>query len=101
MVQDQEAALVEVQSGQQGLHYRAVHISGVRQEKDPAKRTDYLREQFVSSLCNLANCSFRYQGAFNYNFHIARNSLSIVQHGDKFELRINNQAFSHGYENSK
>jgi hypothetical protein len=43
----------------------------------------------------------RYQGAFNFPFSIGRNSLSIVQHGDKFELRINNQSFSHLYENSK
>ena len=40
-----------------------------------------------------------YQGAFNFNFSIGKNSLSVVQHGDKFELRINNQAFSHLYEN--
>lgn len=31
-----------------------------------------------------------YQGAFNYNFSIGKNSLSVVQHGDKYELRINN-----------
>lgn len=40
-----------------------------------------------------------YQGAFNFNFTIGKNSLSVVQHGDKFELRVNNQAFSHLYEN--
>jgi len=31
-----------------------------------------------------------YQGAFNFPFSIARNSLSVVQHGDRFELRVNN-----------
>ena len=31
-----------------------------------------------------------YQGAFNFNFSIGKNSLSVVQHGDKYELRINN-----------
>ena len=42
-----------------------------------------------------------YQGAFNFPFHIGKNSLSIVQHGDRFELRINNQSFEHLYNQSK
>jgi len=41
----------------------------------------------------------QYTGAFNFPFNIGRNSLSIVQHGDKYDLRINNQSFSHLYEN--
>lgn len=45
--------------------------------------------------------SCRFQGAFNFPFSIGRNSLSIVQHGDKFELRINNQSFDHLYNQSK
>lgn len=36
-----------------------------------------------------------YQGAFQFPFTIGRNSLSIVQHGDRYELRINNQSFEH------
>jgi len=42
-----------------------------------------------------------YQGAFNFNFQIGKQSIQIVQHGDKFDMRINNQSFSHLYENSK
>lgn len=34
-----------------------------------------------------------------FPFSIGKNSLSVVQHGDKFELRINNQSFQHLYEN--
>lgn len=33
---------------------------------------------------------FRYNQAFLFPWTIGRNALSIVQHGDKFELRINN-----------
>jgi hypothetical protein len=33
---------------------------------------------------------YSYQGAFNFPFSIGRNTLSVVQHGDRFELRINN-----------
>ena len=43
----------------------------------------------------------RYEGAFNYPFHIGKNTLSIIQHGDNFDLRINNQSFSHANAQSK
>ena len=47
-------------------------------------------------------CIFcRYEGAFNYPFHIGKNTLSIIQHGDNFDLRINNQSFSHQNAQSK
>lgn len=60
---------------------------------------DYIIELYNSMLsgkkkilqnghCLYQNNSF--QGSFNFPFNIGRNSLSIVQHGDKFELRINN-----------
>lgn len=47
------------------------------------------------------NGNFRYKQAFLFPWNIGRNALSIVQHGDKFELRINNQSFTHLWENGK
>lgn len=41
----------------------------------------------------------RFKNAFQFPFHIGKNALNIVQHGDKFELRINNQSFTHLYDN--
>jgi hypothetical protein len=35
--------------------------------------------------------------AFQYPFQIGPHMLNIVQHGDMFELRIDNQSFSHIY----
>jgi len=32
----------------------------------------------------------RYKNAFQFPFHIGKNSLNVLQHGDKYELRINN-----------
>lgn len=43
----------------------------------------------------------RYEGAFNFPFHIGKNSLSIIQHGEKFDLRVNNQSFEHMYNQRK
>jgi len=45
--------------------------------------------------------SNRYEGAFNFPFHIGKNSLSIIQHGEKFDLRVNNQSFEHMYNQRK
>lgn len=45
--------------------------------------------------------TFRFKSAFQFPFHIGKNALNIVQHGDKFELRINNQSFTHLYDNGK
>ncbi len=44
---------------------------------------------------------YRFKSAFQFPFHIGKNALNIVQHGDKFELRINNQSFTHLYDNGK
>jgi len=44
---------------------------------------------------------YRYNSAFLFPWNIQRNALSIVQHGDKFELRINNQSFTHLWDNGK
>ena len=35
--------------------------------------------------------------AFQYPFQIGPHMLNIVQHGDHFELRIDNQSFQHLY----
>jgi len=35
--------------------------------------------------------------AFQYPFQIGPHMLNIVQHGDHFELRVDNQSFSHLY----
>lgn len=40
-------------------------------------------------------------GSFQYPFNIGNHMLNIVQHGDLFELRINNQSFSHLYNQER
>ena len=35
--------------------------------------------------------------SFQYPFEVGNHSLNIVQHGDQFELRIDNQSFQHLY----
>ena len=35
----------------------------------------------------------QHSGAFHFPFTIGKHSLSLVQHGDNFELRINNNSF--------
>ena len=39
--------------------------------------------------------------SFQFPFSIDVNMLNIVQHGDTFELRINNQVFAHLYNQGK
>jgi len=39
--------------------------------------------------------------SFQFPFSIDVNMLNIVQHGDSFELRINNQVFAHLYNQEK
>ncbi len=43
----------------------------------------------------------KFKGAFQFPFSISKNSLNIVQHGDKYEIRINNMSFAHLWENEK
>ncbi|CDW74612.1 UNKNOWN [Stylonychia lemnae] len=43
----------------------------------------------------------KFKSAFQFPFTIGKNSLNIVQHGDKFELRINNQSFTHLWDNER
>lgn len=43
----------------------------------------------------------KFKNAFQFPFTIGKNLLNIVQHGDKYELRINNQSFSHLWDNEK
>lgn len=43
----------------------------------------------------------KFKNAFQFPFNIGKNALNIVQHGDKFELRINNQSFSHLWDNER
>ena len=38
---------------------------------------------------------------FQHSFQIDTNVLTIIQHGDNFELRINNLVFSHLLTQSK
>ena len=38
--------------------------------------------------------------AFQYPFSLDGNSLNIIQQGEAFELRINNQVFTHLYNQS-
>ena len=59
----------------------------------PSKLSNVLKTTF--------NDFFRYNQAFLFPWTIGRNALSIVQHGDKFELRINNQSFTHLWDNGK
>eukprot|EP00347_Sterkiella_histriomuscorum_P010870 403374607 len=43
----------------------------------------------------------KFKSAFQFPFSIGKNSLNILQHGDKFELRINNQSFTHLWDNER
>jgi len=39
----------------------------------------------------------KFGGSFQYPFNLGNHMLNIVQHGELFELRIDNQSFSHLY----
>lgn len=39
------------------------------------------------------------KGPFQFPFKTGSSNCNIVQHGDKYELRINNQSFSHVWDN--
>ena len=39
--------------------------------------------------------------SFQFPFQVENNQCIIVQHGEQFELRINNQVFSHLYNQGK
>lgn len=71
---------------------------------------DYTVEMFTSVLSgkkkilqngNTIFYDSKYNQAFLFPWTIGRNALSIVQHGDKFELRINNQSFTHLWDNER
>jgi len=46
---------------------------------------------------NIDSQFFRMTSSFQFPFSVENASSMIVQHGDQFELRINNQVFSHLY----
>ena len=37
----------------------------------------------------------QFEGAFTFTFHVMQHAMTIMQHGEHFELRINNVSFSH------
>ena len=37
----------------------------------------------------------QFEGAFSYTFHVMNHAMTIMQHGEHFELRIDNISFSH------
>ena len=37
----------------------------------------------------------QFEGAFTYQFHVMTFPMTIMQHGEHFELRINNVSFTH------
>ena len=37
----------------------------------------------------------QFEGAFQFNFHVMHHAMQIMQHGEHFELRIDNVSFSH------
>ena len=43
----------------------------------------------------------KFKNAFQFPFNIEKNALNIIQHGDKFELRINNMSFTHLWDNER
>ena len=37
----------------------------------------------------------QFEGAFTFTFHVQSHQMTIMQHGEHFELRINNVSFTH------
>ena len=37
----------------------------------------------------------QFEGAFTHSFHIMNHTMTVMQHGEHFELRIDNVSFSH------
>ena len=98
--QHEEAIHMALQAGRPRLHDRDVHELHIRQEEDPPEWPNHLLRLEVSHI-TFTKSMDRYKTAFLFPWNIGRNAMSIVQHGDKFELRINNQSFTHLWDNGR